>query len=540
MSDFPIKLAEALEEIPDEVLTHLQFSMPWQYEDDSAGYADEDGFPLKGKLDVLEKREEAQELCWNKFHENPQLNTAVRNTAGRLTGWGFGVWSDIEEIQKIIEETELDPRNRLYSFWPKYVSRAIIEGELFLGLTVHRNGFVEVDFFDPSAIADSEVDDGIIYHPDKTTMPLVYCIEGANHEEKYQIPSIFLAYYPELINVAKKQDGFYRKRINDSASRSKKYKALGGFYRFMIGWDRGFLTRRNIGYLRTVIQWLNYYENLKKYEIDHKKSAGAYLWIVTMEDPRAFRAWLALTDEQKRKTGIAAKKTPGSTLVLPPGMDAKAVFPNLPRISDSDTDIMQMITSGLNEPEDITTGQSKGTFASIKASRGPMSDRISDEVAYFERFLRYDFWGAIFHLRASVGEMRATYGVKQAIGFKDQEPIFRNVQKRPERIIEINFPTSEVIDAESRARAYLGVKHGSTVDTLGLPPSEVARRLGVTNYGKMRLVKATEEDKYPELISTLDMESVQERLEAEPSPKKVKTPVKKKSEQKQAMFIPKE
>ena len=540
MSDFPIKLAEALEEIPDEVLTHLQFSMPWQYEDDSAGYADEDGFPLKGKLDVLEKREEAQELCWNKFHENPQLNTAVRNTAGRLTGWGFGVWSDIEEIQKIIEETELDPRNRLYSFWPKYVSRAIIEGELFLGLTVHRNGFVEVDFFDPSSIADSEVDDGIIYHPDKTTMPLVYCIEGANHEEKYQIPSIFLAYYPELINVAKKQDGFYRKRINDSASRSKKYKALGGFYRFMIGWDRGFLTRRNIGYLRTVIQWLNYYENLKKYEIDHKKSAGAYLWIVTMEDPRAFRAWLALTDEQKRKTGIAAKKTPGSTLVLPPGMDAKAVFPNLPRISDSDTDIMQMITSGLNEPEDITTGQSKGTFASIKASRGPMSDRISDEVAYFERFLRYDFWGAIFHLRASVGEMRATYGVKQAIGFKDQEPIFRNVQKRPERIIEINFPTSEVIDAESRARAYLGVKHGSTVDTLGLPPSEVARRLGVTNYGKMRLVKATEEDKYPELISTLDMESVQERLEAEPSPKKVKTPVKKKSEQKQAMFIPKE
>jgi hypothetical protein len=541
MTEFHIKIAEALEEIPDDVLTHLQFTMPWQYEDDSAGYKDEDGFPLKGKLDVLEKREEAQELCWNKFHENPQLNTAVRNTAGRLTGWGFGIWSDIEEIQKVIDETELDPRNRLYSFWPKYVSRAIIEGELFLGLTVHRTGFVEVDFFDPSAIADSEVDDGIIYHPDKPTLPLVYCIEGANHEEKYQIPSIFLAYYPELIKIAKDQDGFYRKRINDSASRSKKYKSLGGFMRFMIGWDRGFLTRRNIGYLRTVIQWLNYYENLKKYEIDHKKSAGAYLWIVTMEDPRAFRAWLALTDEQKRKTGIAAKKTPGSTLVLPPGMDAKAVFPNLPRISESDTDIMQMITSGLNEPEDITTGSSKGTFASIKASRGPMSDRISDEVAYFERFLRYDFWGAVFYLRAAVGEMRSTYGVRECVGFKDQEPIFRNVQRRPERIIEINFPTSEVIDAESRARAYLGVKHGSTVDTLGLPPSEVARKLGVTNYGKMRLIKATEEDKFPELISTLDMESVQESLEAEPSPKKAKKPKKPTdSKTKQAMFIPEE
>lgn len=540
----PAKVVDALEKLPDDVLTHLQFTVPWQYDmDTSTGYKDADGFDLSpGKLEVLDNRTDTQEECWNRFHTNPQFNTAVRNITGRLTGWGFGTWCDVPDIQEIIEEIELDPRNRLYNFWPKYVARSVIEGELFLALTVHRDGFVEVDFYDPGVIEDSEVEDGIIYHTDKRTMPLVYCVDAENDADRYQIPSIFLAYYPELINNARKTDGFYRKRLNSSHSRSKKYTKTRGFYRFMIGWDRGFLTRRNIGYLRTVIEWLNHYENLKKYEIDHKKSAGAYLWIITMEDPKAFRAWLSLTDEQRRKTGIAAKKTPGSTLVLPPGMDAKAVFPNLPRISDQDTDIMQMITSGLNEPEDVTTGQSKGTFASVKASRGPMSDRISDEVAYFERFLRYDFWGAVFYLRAAVGAMKSTYSIRECVGFKNQEPQFRNVKKKPERIIEINFPISEVTDAESRASAYMGVKHGSVVDTLGIPPSEVARRLGVTNYRKMRMDKATEEDRFPELISTLDIESVQESIEAEPSPKKAKKPKKPSDNKKnkQSLYIPEE
>ncbi|MGW8177737.1 MAG: hypothetical protein ACWGQW_02915 [bacterium] len=533
------KVINALEKLPDDVLTHLQFTVPWQYDTDtSTRYVDADGFEYTtGKLEVLEKRTEMQEECWNRFHTNPQFNTAVRNITGRLTGWGFGTWCDVPEIQEIVEEIEYDPRNRLYNFWPKYVARAVIEGELFLALTVHRDGFVEVDFYDPGAIEDSEVDDGIIYHTDKRTMPLVYCIDAENEDDRYQIPSIFLAYYPELINNARAQQGFYRKRLNSSHSRSKAYNKLRGFYRFMIGWDRGFVTRRNIGYLRTVIEWLNHYENLKKYEIDHKKSAGAYLWIITMEDPKAFRAWLSLTDEQRRKTGIAAKKTPGSTLVLPPGMDAKSIFPNLPRISDSDTDIMQMITSGLNEPEDITTGTSRGTFASIKASRGPMSDRISDEVAYFERFLRYDFWGAVFYLRSAVGAMKRTYSIRECIGFKNQEPQFKNIQKPPERIIEINFPISEVTDAQTRASAYMGVKHGSVIDTLGIPPSEVAKRLGVTNYQKMRLQKATEEDKFPELISTLDMESVQETMEAEPGPNRAKKPDKK---PKTKMYVPEE
>jgi hypothetical protein len=77
-----------------------------------------------------------------------------------------------------------------------------------------------------------------------------------------------------------------------------------------------------------------------------------------------------------------------------------------------------MITAGLNEPEDIHMGQAKGTFASVKAFRGPMSDRIADEAAYFERFLRYDFWGATSYLKSVISEFPRQFSVVAVVDFK--------------------------------------------------------------------------------------------------------------------------
>jgi hypothetical protein len=260
-----------------------------------------------------------------------------------------------------------------------------------------------------------------------------------------------------------------------------------------------------------VLEWLNYYENLKKYEIDHKKSSGSYVWVVTITDPKAYRLWVSLSAEEKRKTGIMAKKTPGGTLVLPMGMELKAINPQLPRISDSDTDILHMVTGGLNEPEDVTSGQSKGTFASVKASRGPMSDRMSDEIAYFERFLRYDFYRAVFFLRSAVTSFPSTFKRREAVDFKNKKAKFKDIERKPHELIEIAFPVSEVNDAETRAKAYLGVKHGSVYDTLGVSNKTIAEKLGIGNYRRERLQQATEEDRYPELIPTEDAESAQEK-----------------------------
>jgi len=79
-----------------------------------------------------------------------------------------------------------------------------------------------------------------------------------------------------------------------------------------------------------------------------------------------------------------------------------------------------------------------------------------------------------------------------------------------------------MIDAETRARAYLGVKHGSTYDTLGIPNKTIAEKMGLGNYRKLRLEHATEGKRYPELVPTFDQESMQETTEAEPAKGKKK------------------
>ena len=500
-------VASALGKLSDEELSSLQLSMPWQVNLNENDDKDVDGFKYILTNGGDPNRAELQKICRTKFNESPFVGTSVRGQVGRLTGKGFEVSSDIYEIQEFLEEVEYDPRNRLYINWSKYVGGALIDGELFLLLTCHKDGFIEVDYIDPAAV-NGGGEDGVLYHPQKTTMPLFYfvtVVDKRNAQKTILVPSIYMAYYPSLIKNARESSYWKEELAKESRNPGNIFNKIGGYNRFIVAWDRSFVTRRNVGYLRTVLVWLNHYENLKKYEIDHKKSSGAYLWVVKIEDPKSFRLWLSLSDEERAKTGIMAKKTPGSMLVLPPGMTIEAINPKLNTISEQDTDILHLVTGGLNEPEDISTGQSKGTFASVKASRGPMSDRTSDEISYFEKFLKFDFYRPVFFLKSKISSFPETFKVHTAVDYKSKKPVFKEIDKKPEFLIDIAFPVSEVIDAETRARAYLGVKHGSIYDTLGIPNDEIAKRLGFGNYKRLRLQQATEEDRFPELSPPVDV-----------------------------------
>lgn len=521
-----------IDEMSDEELEELgrkyQFSVPWQYDPDESTYVDPDtktsASPNKDDPNIT--RTVLQELSWDKFQRSPQINTSVRGQVGRLAGYGFETSSDVREIQEVIEEVELDPRNRLYTFWPKYVGRSFIEGELFLIPTCHNDGFIEIDFLDPAAIESNQQESGIIFHPGKTTMPLIYCVKDDDKGIDEQIPSIFIARYPELLSVASKQKGFDEAKLTNSKGNAK-FKNIGGFRRFVMAWDKSFITKRNIGHIRTVLEWIEHYDNLKKFEIDHKKSSGAYVWVIKFTDQRSWIEWMRMSDADRRKTGIAAKMTPGGKFVIGPNMEVHAVNPNLTKISDADTDILHMITGGLNEDVGTTTGDTaRSTFASIKATRGPMSDRTADEISYFEKFLRHDFWGSIFFLKTKLNGFPEYFSVKEAVDFKNKKPVFKTIKRRPEMLIDICFPTSETIDMEARSKAFFGSKHASLHDTAGIPLADLVRRMGFGNLKKLRLKYETEKEKYPDLPLTLDAESIQERAQAEPA--RPKAPVRPK------------
>jgi len=522
-------IGKAIADLPDEVVQHLSFSLSKPIAGESIGGGkpdvDEDGFPLLSGLTDYTSFHVLQQRCWSKFVRNPQINSYVRDYAGNLTGFGFETTSHIPEINDVLDLISEDPRNNLLINMTKYVARAEIEGELFLPLTLHKDGFVEVDFADPSSLkGGGDKNSGIIFHPKKPTMPLLYLFEvpAAQGTEIHAYPSIYLAYYPQLWDKVNGHKNLSGKKIVYPKKSGKPYSQFGGFCSFVVSWNKGFLTPRNVSHIRTTLEWLTYYEDLKKYEIDHKKSSGAYLWIITFEDIKAFRAWVSLSDEERASCGLMEAKTPGGTLMVPPGTKVSCVNPQLASISGTDTDILRMVVSGLNRPEDMVTGVTSGsTFAGIKASRGPQADRTRDEIAYFDRFLIYEFWRAIFFLHSAATGMRNTFRVQEVVGFdKKKEPLTRWVKKPAHKLISIGFPTSEISDTESTAKGLLGVKHGSVVDTLGIPRENVARKMGFSGYRRLRYQAAEEEMDLPELILTEDDDSVQEKkLEPKKDPK---------------------
>ena len=506
-----------IDEMPEEVLSTISFTVPWQHSASSvSSVVDGDGY----SADSLELKTAAiaaaQESVWTKFYENPHLNTAVRGQVGRLTGKDFDCSSEIFEINEVLHEITHDWRNRLYDNWPRYVGHSIFNCELLLNLTVHPDGFVEIDFIDSKYVKT----DDIIYHPSKSNFPLFYTVTQTENsiETKKIIPSIYVAKYPELAELAKKNPKYSEEDTTKPIKMTAKYKNIGGYNQFVIQWNRGFGIKRSIiSHLVTIIKWLNHYENLKQYEIDHKKSSGAYVWVFKITDAKAFKLWLKMTDDEKKATGIMAKKTPGSSLVLPPGIDVEVKNPNLSKITDQDNDILEMVSSGLNEPGDVMTGSSKGSFSSVNATRAPMSDRISDEIASFERFLKYDFWHSVLFLRSKVSSFKFEYMVDDVVDFKNGKAVVKKVKKAAHDLVDINFPVSQTIDFEGIAKGLLGVKHGPVSETLGIPNKEIASRLGINNYGRMRQRHAMEKEKYPELIYAVDAESLQEKVEGESS-----------------------
>ena len=477
---------------------------------------DDDGFPIGNSWDcvpgtmahMITKIRSLQEECWIKFNTNPQISTAITDNGGIVCGKGFGISSPYPDVDKWVNTFIKDSRNRLITGFKKMYIRSEIEGELYLSLSAHsNNGFVEVDFMDPKSLVK------IYRHPFKRTFPLFYEFtihsDSGNDAEirNVLIPSIHLFEYPELLEVAKKMQGWDATKLLRYDKR--RYKKTNGFQTFIVSWDKSLFTDRNVSQMRTTIEWTNHYENLKRYEIDHKKASGYYANVVTFEDVKAFKRWLAMSDEERKKTGIEQKKTPGGTIVMPPGMKLEIKNPQLPKISDSDTDILHMITSGLNKPEDMVTGQSNGTYGSVKATRGPESDRNANKRDDFEKFLRYDLFKYAFLLSSAVKPMKIDRVEEQATSFKDGEPVYTKVSKEIWETLEITFPISEVSDVESTTKALLGVKHGSLVDTLGVPHSTIAAKLGFNNYRTLRLVAATEEKMYPKLmLSAVDSDVI--------------------------------
>ena len=479
-----------------------------------------------------------QQECWNRAQNSPYISSAIADYKDRLTGYGFRVSSSEEQIRDYLDRFYDDYRNELSINFPKYVGREGVQGELYLQLTVHGAsdpGFVEVDFIPPSALTGGDNGTGKVFHPDKPTMPLYYRLKrtvgntasgvSVRNTKEEIVPSIYVAYDNELAEFVNNSAEVTEQSIEASRATTENVgsryirrfnRNLGGFRRFIVEWNDGLVTERNLSSLVTIITWANYYEDLKRYEMDHKKASGNYAWVFEPTDPRAAAKWEKLSKEQKAATGIARKKEPGSTIVLPYGFKASLQSPQLPKLSNEDVDIEKMISAGANISLNDMTGQFSGTtFSGVRESGKSQSDRNKGAIARFERFLRLRFFKAVLFLASNITPSRIpyTYRKERTIGFEGEEktPITKMKRINAENLLNITFPYSAVDNFSDRVKAALGSKSGDLTSMLNIPRSEVASMIGIQNYDELMLRKADEDRTVPDPSGFVDPEEL-ERL----------------------------
>jgi len=496
-SSLPFEDRQAIiDEFAPEIIDQLALTnRPWTTQPTNTLY-DEDGFPINpNKHKETQSLQQLQASCWEKVQNSPHLSGYVNDTAGKICGNGFSIDAFDQRIQTVVDEILTDPRNDFILNTPMYISRHLIEGELFLPMTIHPDAFCEIDFIDPAYIkGGSEDNTGIISHPTKPQVRLAYIIERPD-KKPITIPSTYLLHYPNAIKLIPKQ---YRDRIPTTTNR--KYKKINNIANYMIEWKRGYVTKRNLSQIKSTLEWLNYYELMKKIEVDYKRSATSYLWVVKFEDKAAFRLWMSMTEEEQRRTGLMAQKSPGGQLILPPGMTISCEAPRLSTITDEDRDLLHFVTAGLGVDASTLTGDyNANTYASAKMARTPLSDRISAYATYFERFIKYELFRSVFIAKNIINGTKIDYKVKQVVKFLDKEPRSRNVIKKAWELIDVSFPLDDVADLEAKAKAFLGSKHGSLPDTLGISKETIAKRLGFGAYAKEVYKYWSEKEYMPDL-----------------------------------------
>ncbi len=98
--------AEMIDSLTEEQL-HIVAQTAVNWMSGSEPLVDEDGFltnPNSGIARDVRNHMELRKACWDKFVENPQINSHVRDFMGSLTGNGFETESPIEELQDKIDE----------------------------------------------------------------------------------------------------------------------------------------------------------------------------------------------------------------------------------------------------------------------------------------------------------------------------------------------------------------------------------------------------------------------------------------------------
>lgn len=473
----------------DVAQTYLNTSSPLA--DFKGIYSDSKRQPLQWRL--------IQEKCWELYRTFGPVNASIGSKADYAASKGFGAYSDNLDIDLFLKDLIYSFRNRLYYTVPGWMIRMQGEGELFLLLAFSEEGKVTVRVVEPSRIGSGETDDGLFTDPDDATQTLFYSYNTASGSEI--IPDIRIAFEPELAKKAS-----VNLKLTEKSKGGSKFKELGGYRRFILHWKN--LTgipeyKRDISVLSTVLESVNLYWNAIKWQLDHKKAQCAYTNVLTFEDSPtgriAWQIWKKMTDAEKAASGLTAQLTPGSTIVLMPGLTYDVKAPQLTKLSGENQDLLNIAGAGARTPQDLWQGDSAGaTHSSLRSSRSPLEMEIENLQYKLGNFFLYEFLRACFHVAAKLKKLPALFDKEHVESVNDGKPKFKTLQVEPIELVQMEFPTITFEnDIERKANAYLGSQH-TGLSSIGVSDDKIARTLGIDDLSRQKRTQMLERKVYGE------------------------------------------
>ncbi len=498
--------------------------------------ADPDGARIArspNKKIVANEHFELQDLTYKQYREFPYIRSDVDRKVNMVTGKNFGFSSYIPDIDEFLEEEVYDHRNLLWWRMPGWIVRMLVEGELFILVTVQPDGFCVFNIIEPSYVTGALDATGIWSDPGNVLLPLYYNIKdltsGGDGEIIPSINHIYDAGY-DKVDLG---ESFKRELLKGSQLLDRgKYKALGGYSRFVIHWNNlnGVdEAKRDTSFLRAVLKYVNFYQQSILWSMDYRKSLASWSQEVKFSDDafgqKAYRLWSKMTDEERLATGLTRPPAPGDRVFSMPGMSINTVSSNQGKMGSGESvDLRNMLVSGMDAPPDVVTSDlSQGNRSSSQQTRSPYADTAEALQVKFERLFKFGLWAHIFKIKSLMDDsFREDIKIDSPIDFMEEKessdvagaPLKdvkkAKTQKRKRKafhFVDVTFPVLNIQDMEGLATGLLGSKHGSVIETLGIPPSLVAERMGFKGYRKLRLQHALEEDQYPDRMPLDEQEA---------------------------------
>jgi hypothetical protein len=350
---------------------------------------------------------ELSRMAWSAVMTNPIAAREIFYKTVFVAGKGLRATSQIPEIQKILDEFWTSTRNKIPYYFPMYINRYNIDGEVFFALFVEKqSGKVTLRDIEPQEITE------ILYDPDDVAVPVYFRrqytktagAKGASvatETKDIWYRSVDCIQHPQLEKEVKLPDNA------EKAGDDEKDVDI-----FVFHFKNSLLTnrRRGLSTLTNHLPWLREYKDILRMRTGINKARSTFFLDVTMKNATKLQI-----QEEARKH----KSPPRPNTCVVHGDDVIYAFmtPNIvgTDVASDLTEIKNMSATGSMLPPDLLGEAGKSNYQNSGRSKFPFVRSMEFQQELWEYALKYGLLWVVVWAAVEYGELPETFKVAKKL-----------------------------------------------------------------------------------------------------------------------------